>query len=66
VSAGLTNGWYARYPRRDSPSCDLDPIRKGFRMGVFSVRCSVFRRGSGREVLLSWHFRGQRFLIGLS
>jgi len=23
VSAGLTNGWYARYPRRDSPSCDL-------------------------------------------
>ena len=23
MSAALTNGWYARYPRRDSPSCDL-------------------------------------------
>jgi group II intron reverse transcriptase/maturase len=45
---------------------ELDPIRKGFRMGVFSVRCSVFRRGLGRERPLWRHFRGQRSLIGPS
>jgi len=44
----------------------LDPIRKAFRMGVFSVRCSVFRRGLGCKRLLSWPLRGQRPLIGLS
>ena len=44
----------------------LDPIRKAFRMGVFSVRCSVFRRGSCLESVLWRHSRGQRSLIGPS
>ena len=41
------------------------PHPKRVRMGVFSVRCSVFRRGSGLEELLSLVSRGQRSPIGL-
>ena len=44
----------------------LDPIRKGFRMEGFRVRGSGFRRGLGREMLLSRHFRGQKSLAGPS
>ena len=60
-----TSQGYQRPSVSDDDHASLDPIRKGFRMGVFRVRSSEFRRGSGREGLLSGHFRGQRSRVNL-